>query len=248
MIYRLFRLFPTSHYVLLAALFFIGLELIVAFHQWLLAVTAILLVVLVYGIFLVRYEEAGRFRAVQTLLPMLAAIGLTGLAFFLPRTNILHGYFLVASVLFYGLLRHGARQAYPSWNWMISTLVLFVNLAVVLGIRWHLYVPIVATLVAVFSVTFLLSYQALFRVADSGRYALLLSFGLSLVITQIAWVLQWLPLWFLIQAGMLVTFYYVFFYCLALSLQAQLTRQRMIEYGSLGGVGLLILLFSARWL
>jgi hypothetical protein len=154
----------------------------------------------------------------------------------------------MASVLFYGLLRHGARQAYPSWNWMISTLVLFVNLAVVLGIRWHLYVPILATLAAVFGVTLLISYQALFRVTDSGRYALLLSCSLSLVITQIAWALQFLPLFFLIQAGMLVTFYYVGFYCLALSLQSQLTRQQILEYGSLGGVALLVLLFSARWL
>jgi hypothetical protein len=200
-IYRLFRLFPTSHYILLAALFFVGLELIVAFHQWLLAVTTILLAVLVYGIFLVHYEEAGKFRSMQIWLPALAAIGLTGLAFFLPQTTILHGYFLMASVLFYGLLRHGARQAYPSWNWMISTLVLFVNLAVVLGIRWHLYVPILATLAAVFGVTLLISYQALFRVTDSGRYALLLSCSLSLVITQIAWALQFLPLFFLCKFG-----------------------------------------------
>lgn len=248
MISPAWRLFPSSHYLLLATLFFVGLELIIAFHQWLLPVTVILLAVVVYGIFLVRHEEAERFRAVQIILPALAAVGLTGLAFFLPRTDFLHGYFVMASIIFYVLLRHGARQAYPTWNWMLSLLVLFVNMAVVLGIRFHLYISITTMLLALFVVIFLLSYQALFRVTDSGRHAIIMSLGLSLVMTQIAWTLQFLPFFFLIQAGILVTFYYAFFYCLALSLQNQLTHQRIVEYGSLSVVAILILLFSARWL
>jgi hypothetical protein len=245
---RVFRLFPSSHYILLATLFFIGLELVVAFHQWLLVVTGVLLGVVVYGIFLVRHEEGGRFQAVQIILPALGAVGLTGLAYFLPNTDIRHGYFAVASVLFYGLLRHGARQAYPSWNWMISMLVLFVNVAVVLGVRSNLYISLTATLIAIFAVVFLLSYQALYRVTSSARYALLLSFGLSLVMTQVSWTLQFLPFFFLVQAGIVVTFYYVVFYCLTLSLEQQLTRQRLIEYSALGLVAMAILLLSARWL
>lgn len=242
------RLVPSSHYLLLAALFFVGLELVGAFHQWLIPATAILLAVVIYGIFLIRHEEAGRFRLVQLILPALGAGGLTGLAFFLPRTELLHGYFLLASFVFYGLVRHGARQAYPTWNWMISLLVLFVNVAIILGIRFHLYVSISATLMALFTVIFLLSYQALYRVAASAQSAVVLSLGLSLVMTQIAWTLQFLPLFWLIQSGILVTFYYVFFYSVALSLEGHLTRQRLLEYGSLSLIALLILLFSARWL
>ncbi len=242
------RVFPLSHYLLLAALFFVGLELIVAFHQWLLAVTAILLAIVGYGIFLVRYEEGGRFRLVQIILPTLAAAGFTGLAFFLPRTQLLHAYFLVASFLFYGLLRHGARQAYPTWNWMISTLVLCVDIAVILGIRWHLYTSILATLFAVFIVVFLLSWQALFRLIGEARKTIVLSAALALVMVECAWALQFLPLFFLIQAGLVASFYYVFFYCVALSLQGLLTRRRLLEYGGLGVGATLILLLSARWL
>lgn len=218
------------------------------FHQWLLAVTAILLATVVYGIGLVRYEEAGRWRTIQIILPALAAVGLTGLAFFLPRTELLHVYFAIASVLFYGVLRHGARRAYPTWNWTISLVVLFVNLAVVLGIRWHLYVSLTATLVALFIIAFLISWQALARATDSARYAVAMSFGLALVMTEIGWVLQFLPLFFLVQAGIVSTFYYVFFYCLSFSIQGTLTRQKMIEYSSLGLGALLVLLLSAHWL
>ena len=248
MIKRWLRAFPSSHYVLLAALFFIGLELVITFHQWLVAVTAVLLTVVIYGIFLVRYEEGGRFRSIQIILPALAAIGLTGLAFFLPRTQLLHGYFVVASVLFYGLLRHGARQAYPTWNWMISVLVLFVNVAVILGIRWHLYISLTAILATLFVVIFLLSFQALSRVAETGRHALVMSFGLAFVMTEAAWSLQFLPLFFLVQAGIIATLYYVFFYALTLSLEKKLTRQKIVEYSGLGLAALLVLLLSAHWL
>lgn len=248
MISPLYRLFPASHYLLLAALFFVGLELVVAFHQWFIAVTLVLLAVLVYGIFLVRYEEAGRFRAVQIILPFLAAVGLMGLAFFLPRTDLLHVYFAVASIIFYGLLRHGARQAYPTWNWIIALLVLFVNVAIVLGVRFHLYTAVTHTLIALFVVIFLLSYQSLSRVASSPRYAILLSCGLSLALIQISWTLQFLPLFYLVQAGIIVVFYYLFFYCLVLSIEGHLTRRKIGEYGMVGALALAVLLLSARWL
>lgn len=238
----------SSHYVLLATLFFVGLELVSAFYTFLLPLTAALLVILVYGIFLVRYEEAERFRSVQIILPALAASGLTGLAFFLPRTGILHAYFAAASLVFYDVLRHGARQAYPTWNWNIALLVMFVNLAIVLGIRFYLYIPVTAALVAVGAIIFLLSYQSLSRVTGSARETALLSSGLALGMAQIAWTLQWLPFVWLVQAGIITVFYYFFFYCLVLNFEGRLTRARLVEYGAVGLVALAILLLSARWL
>lgn len=240
--------FPSSHYVLLSVLFFIGLELVVVFHHWILLSSLILLGALIYGIILVRIEEGGDFHPTQAILPILTAAGLTGLAVFLPLTPTIHVYFAVSATLFYWLLRNGARYAYPTWNWVLSTIVLFLNVAVALGFRFNVYLPVIITLLAVFFVSWLVSYQALRRVTSSMLHTCLLALALSLVLTELTWVLQFLPVHFLIQAGVIVVVYYVVFHLLSLSLQHQLTRRHLFEYIGLGALAMTILLATARWI
>ncbi len=245
---RLVQLFPSSHYVLLSLLFFILLELVTVFHRWIWLFIAILLVLMIYGIVLVRIEERGRFKPTQTILPLVTASGLTGFTLFIPLTSLVHLYFALSALIFFLLLRHGARLAYPTWNWLISTVVLFLNVAVALGIRFHLYLPVVATLILVFIVSWLVSVQALRRVAASLSHAMLLAVALGLVLTQLAWTLQFLPIHFMIQAGVIVIVYYVLFHLLSRSLEGELRREHVVEYAALGSFALLILLATARWI
>lgn len=244
----LFRELPSSHYVLLALLFFAGLELIVVFHRWLWLTAVVLLALLAYGVYLVRVEERGRFHPTQAILPLLAATGLTGFTLFLPATGIRHLYFAIASLLFFWLLRHGARQAYPTWNWTISTLTLLLNTAVILGLRFHLYLPLLFTLIMLFVVSFLISAQALRRVANGALQTTLLSLSLALALTELAWTLQFLPVHFLVQAGTIVVTYYVFFHTVSLSLERKLARAHLVEYAVLGAATLAVLLVTARWI
>jgi len=241
------ELFPSSHYALLSILFFIGLELIIVFHSWIWLFTAILLALMVYGIVLVRIEERGRFKPTQVILPLVTASGLTGFTLFLPLNSLIHLYFAASAVIFFVLLRHGARLAYPTWNWLISTIVLFLNIAVALGIRSNLYLGVLTTLLIVFLVSWLVGTQALRRVASSLAHTLLLGAALGLVLTQLTWVILFLPIHFLIQAGIVVVVYYVLFHILSMSLEGRLRRKHIVEYAVLGGIALLSLLVSARW-
>ena len=245
---RLFAYLPSSHYLLLSTLFFVGLELVVILHRWVWVITAAMLLLMVYGIILVRYEERRQFRPSQAVLPIMAAIGLTGFTFFLPPTPLLHLYFTLAGVLLYTILRHGAKRAYPNWNWTASFVVYFLNVAMILGLRWHLSLPLMATIVLVLLVSVLLSGQALRRVAPSKVHVALLALALSLALAELVWVIQFLPLHFLVQAGILVISYYVLFHMLVLSLEHRLHRREALEYLIFGLFSLVLLLTTAEWI
>lgn len=241
------RLFPASHYALLAMLFIVGLELIFALQHWVLLVAQIVLAVVSIGVILVRIEEVGKFTLSNLLLPIFAAIGLSGFAFLLPTSIILHLYIVAAGVVLFFLLKHGARQAYPIWNWIISLLVYFLNIAFILGLRFHLYLPIIFLLFLVFVVTALLAWQALRRLAN-GAVIMLPVAVMAFVLTQLVWVIQFLPVHYLIQAGLITSGYYVMFNLVGLSLTRKISKRDWLEYGLVGLVAIAIILISAQWI
>ena len=241
------RLFPSSHYALLALLFIVGLELIFALQQWVVLVAQVVLVVVMIGVVLVRIEESGKFTLSNVLLPLFAAIGLCGFAFLLPTSFILHLYIAAAGAVLFFILKHGARQAYPIWNWIISLLIYFLNIAFILGLRFHLYLPIIFLLFMVFVVTALLAWQALRRLA-SGSVIMLPVAVMAFVLTQLVWVMQFLPVHYLIQAGLITSGYYVMFNLLGLSITRKITKRDYLEYGIVGVVAVAIILLSAQWI
>jgi hypothetical protein len=242
-------LIPSSHYVLLALLFFAGLETVFALRRWLIPLSAMLLGVMVIGILLVRIEERGRFRAIQAVLPVLAVVGLTLFSLFLPTTILIHIYFVISSLILFWLLRHGAKLAYPTWNWTLSTVVLFLDAATILGLRFHLEyaVPLMMALGLIFLVAFLISFQAIRRVADLASDAVLIALATAISLTEIAWVLQFLPLHYVVQAGTLVVCYYVFFHLISVSYERRLQRKDITEYALVGVGALALILLTARW-
>lgn len=241
------RLVRPSHYVLLSTLFFVGLELIFALHRWVGLLMTTLLVIVAAGIILVRAEERGKFHPIQVILPLLAAIGLTGLALFLPTTPWIHIYFVASAIVLLVLLKHGVRQAYPTWNWAISVIILFINVAAVLGWRFHLYAPILIILPLVWLIMFLISLQALNRVTPSLMEASLLATAMGFVLTEIVWVLQFLPLHYLVQTGIVGALYYVSFHLISVSYERTLSRKDIIEYATVGVLALLLILLTAQW-
>ncbi len=241
------RIFPDSHYALLSLLFFAGLEITFAQQRWLVPLLGIFFVLLAIGIMLVRIEERGRFGFMQAILPCLAVIGLTSFGLFLPSTPYLHLYFMVASLILFWLLRYGAKKAYPTWNWTLSIIVFFVDTASILGLRFHLYIPVIVVLAVIFIVSFLISLQAIRRVSPFFSDAMLIAIAMSLALTQLAWTLQFLPVHYVVQAGVLVAFYYVFFHLISVSYERRLTRQDIIEYCTVAALSLALILLNARW-
>ena len=236
-----------SHYLLLALLFLVGLELFSLFTNWIIFMAASLMLVMFAGVALVRVEEQGAFRPIQMILPALTAAGLTGFTLFLPKTSGLHAYFVLAALVFYWLLKHGARSAFPTWNWTLTMVVVFIDTAVILGLRAHLYWGMVWILLGIFSVSFLASIQALRRVTSTWWETLLPALALSLCLTEMGWVMQFWSIHFIAQAGIIVAAYYVAFNLLSLSFERRLTKADVTEYGAVGTVGLGILLFTAKW-
>ncbi|MGH9858165.1 MAG: DUF5656 family protein [Acidobacteriota bacterium] len=238
---------PTSHYALLALFFLAGLELSYAFQNWFVLAAVLLLVVVTVGIILIRIEERGAFQLVQIILPLMAAAGLTLFALYLP-TPLLHAYFIVSSFIFYFVLKHAARQAYPTWNWIISLVILFVSIASLLGWRFHFYAPPLFVLALFFAIVFLMAFQSFVRYLRQRSEAALVAACFALVLTEVVWVLQFFPLHYMVQAGILITLYYVMFQLLTQSFADRLERRDIIEYMLVGGVTLSLLLVTAQWL
>lgn len=245
---RVLRVFPSSHYALLSLFFLAGLEIIFGLHRFLPVLIGAVLFILFMGIILVRAEEGGRFHPTQTILPALAAFGLTGFALFLPTVGFLHFYFIASAFIFFYVLKYGAKQAYPTWNWVISLGVLFVTVATILGWRFHLYIPVLFVIGMVFVTFFLISLQSLQRLSPSTSEALLLALSTAFVLTEVTWVLQFLPLYYLIQTGVLTAVYYVLFHLVFLSFEGGIKRRDVVEYMIIGAAALLMILASARWI
>lgn len=243
----IWKLFPASHYVLLSALLVVGLELIFILQQWVTLVTVVTITVVILGVVLVRLEERGRFGLIHAVLPILATAGSAGYAFLLPTTSVLHLYILAAGLIFFFLLKHGAREAYPIWNWTLSLVVYFLNIAFILGLRSHLYIPVLLVLVLVLAVTVLMGLQALRRVVRVTSEIVLPALTMAFVLTEVVWVLQFLPSHYLVQTGVVTILYYVIFSLISLSYTRALVRRDIVEYVVVGGVASLIILISTRW-
>lgn len=241
--------FPSSHYALLSIFFFIGLELIALLQRWILLLIGILLAIVTIGIALIRAEEDqyGKFHPVQMILPAMAAFGLAGFALFISAGVWLHAYLVGSAVLFFYLLKHGVKQAYPTWNWVISLAIVFVSLASVLGWRFHLYVPLIIVIPIVFGIFALISLQSFWRYTNHFSEALLIALSISFVLSEFMWALQFLPLHFIVQSGVGVALYYVLFQLTSTSLERSLTKRDILEYSAVTAGALILLLATARW-
>ncbi len=200
-----------SRYLLLALLFAVGLELIFALQRWVYVVAAAVVAVVAIGVVLIRLEEGGSFRIIHSILPLLACAGMSGFAFLLPTTAVLHAYIAGAGTFFFLLLKYGARPAYPLWNWLMSLAVYFFTVAFILGLRFHLDLPVLPLLLAVGTVTVLITGQALGRITRRPGDSLVPVLGITLALTEVTWILQWLPLHYLVQASVVSALYYVMF-------------------------------------
>ncbi len=249
LLFRTMRhVFPSSHYALLALFFFGGLEFAFALRRLVFLIIAIILAITVVGIILVRSEEQDGFHPTQAILPALAAMSVALFALFLPINGLLHAYFLGAAVMFFFILKHGAKQAYPTWNWVISLVVLFLAVAATLGWRFTLYAPPVFVLGILFLVISTLSVQSLVRYAKSTAEAWLLALTIGLVLMEVIWALQFLPLHYMVQAGVIVAAYYVLFQLTSTSMERMVRKKDIWEYVLVGGGAIGVLLFTANWL
>ncbi len=240
-------LYPSSHYALLALFFFAGMEVSLAVPRWIILIISIILAITAVGIILIRTEEGSRFHPTQTILPALAASSVAAFALFLPTGLFLHIYFTASAILFFYLLKHGAKQAYPTWNWVISMAVLFVTLAAIIGWRFNLYLPIILILGLVFASIVLMSLQSIVRYSSSLPESWLIALSTGFILTELVWVMQFLPLHFMVQAGIVVTVYYVVFQLTTTSYERQLSKKDFYEYLAVGVGTLVALLSTARW-
>ena len=239
--------FPSSHYVLLSLFYFIGMEVWFALNAWPVVLFFIILAVLVIGIILIRSEEGDRFHPTQAILPTLAAFGFTAFAIYLPQSFFLHFYFAACAVIFFFILKYGAKQAWPTWNSAISLVVLFACVAPVIGWRFYLYSPVGYMLAILFPIIALTAFQSLVRYAHSIYETLLLSLATGLVLTEMVWILQFLPLHFVVEAGFIVSLYYAILQIIIAAYERRLSKRLLIELALAGAIGAAILLTTARW-
>lgn len=238
----------SSHYVLLATVLVAGLELIFLIHHWLPVLVSIFLGILAAGIALLRWEEKHHFTLSQIILPAVTAASLSGFALFIPLTPLLHLYFVLAGLIFFFVLRYGARVPYPTWNWALTTLIFFLSTASLLGWRFYGYAPFLLILLLLFLTYWLLSWQAFLYSATSTATAWLLAAGHSLALVQLAWVVHFLPLSWLALSSIITSVYYTSFHLLSISVERPLRRQELWEYGTVSALAVLIISLTSGWL
>ncbi len=240
-------LFPSSHYALLSLFLFIGLELLFVVHQWFFLLLFILLAVLSIGIILIRSEEGEQFHPTQTILPTLAGFGFAAFAVYLPLTAFIHVYFVLCAIAFFFILKYGAKQAWPTWNAIISVAVLCTVIAPIIGWRFTLYTPVWIVILLIFPAIALMALQSLLRyttnIADAGLVALIVAFVLS----ELTWLLQFLPLHFIVQSGCIIAAYYGIMQITTAAYEGTLNRRLAIEYTVVGAIATALLLLTARW-
>ena len=223
------------------------MEIAFALQQLIIPSILVLIAISAAGVVLIRYEELGTFRPYQSLLPILAVIGLSAFALFQPFSIWLHGYIIASSITLYFILAHSAKHAYPTWNTAATLVVLFSIFGAILGSRFHLYIPIPIILPIMFASVTLMAVQGLIRRLPSAAESWQLASIIGFVITQTTWVLQFLPIHFYVQSGVLLTFYYALFGIVATVYERGLTRKSVFEYLGYSGLAFIALLVSARW-
>lgn len=238
---------PNYHYVLLTLFFFGGLELIFFVHRFIPVLTGLLIMIVVAGVALLKAEEGGHWRMASFVLPALAVSGAVSFSLFLPVTALVHLFMALSALLLYLLLTWGAREAYPTWNWTLATILFFLNAASILGWRYYLYAPILLLLILIAVLSWLTLWQGWWRLNTPPAATMTVAAGGTLALTEVAWVLQFLPLHYLIQASVLTTFYYLVFNLTRISLKRQLHRKDLFEYGMVGVMAVAVVLLLARW-
>ena len=241
------KIFPSSHYAILSLFLFIGLELLFVIHNWLFILFAIFISILFIGILLIRSEEGRGFHPTQMILPILAAVGFVSLAVYLPITFYLHIYFAACASLFFFILKYGARQAWPTWNIVISLAVTFAIIAPTIGWRFTFYTPVWIMLAVLFPAIALLAFQSLLRYTNTMDDAIMVSLCIGFVLTEVAWILQFLPLHFIVQAGILLALYYMAIQITISTVERTLSRKTIIEYCIIGAIAVLLLALTANW-
>lgn len=236
-----------SHPLLLSVFFFAGLEIAFSFQQFLVPTIAVLILVVFLGVGLVRYEELGFFRPYQMILPVIATLAFSGFALFLPKNAWLDVYSVVCGVCMYLILTHGAKHAYPTWNMVLSLIVLLLSLAGILGSRFHLYIPVPIAVGVAFFVTTVMCAQTLVRYEKSPAEAWLMASILGLIVSETIWVLQFLPLHFMVQAGVVLSILYSGYGLAIARTEHNLTKQTALQHISLSVIALAALLLTARW-
>lgn len=240
-------LFPSSHYALLSLFLFIGLELLFVVHRWLFLLLFILLAILIIGIILIRHEEGEQFHITQTILPTLAAFGFVAFAVYLPITAFIHVYFLLCAIAFFFILKHGAKQAWPTWNAIISIAVLCTVIAPIIGWRFTLYTPVWIIILLIFPAIALMAFQSLLRYTDNTAQAGLVALVLAFVLSQLTWLLQFTPLHFVVQSGCIIAVYYGAMHVITATYEGVLHKRATIEYVAVSVAAILLLLLTARW-
>lgn len=236
-----------THYVALSLLLFTGLEIILSGRFQLPLSFLFFFLVILAGIILIRSEEK-KLHMAQLILPSLATLSFVAFALFLPPSRWLHVYFAGCGLLFFFILRYGARLKYPTWNWMLALIVYFFSMAAMIGWRFYFYIPLVLMLVLIFLVTWLISWQALTRAPRGQAQIVLITLVLALVMSQLGWTLQFLPLHHLAQASLLTILFYAYFHLIRVALWREVGSRDILEYAGVSGVAAFIIVVSSQWI
>jgi hypothetical protein len=75
----------------------------------------------------------------------------------------------------------------------------------------------------------------------------MIALSLGFVLTEVAWILQFLPLHFIVQAGFIVAIYHTIMQLAILTIERNMSKRTAIEYALVGIGALMLLVVTAHW-
>lgn len=194
-------------------------------------------------------------KASMTPIPVLFFLGSLGLLYFI-NSPVQEQIFIIASTAIYylahlGIYRLRIYEKDETARALVGASALttiFFFYAAVYGIYLNFVVPLWILMLAFLCVTTLVSFQYLWLIKKDVKSVWNYSLVLGLIMTEIAWVVNFWPFGYLTTGAVTLIFYYVFWDLVQCHFLGNLTKKKvltnMISFGLLASM----ILFSSRWL
>jgi hypothetical protein len=214
-------------------------------------------IIIIFLILLYAIRAAHRIskRAVMTPLPLFFSLSALGLLYFISSPFQENIFILLSAGIYYFLLLGIYRlKSYEKDQTAIGILgassvaTIFFFYSSVYGIYLNFVFPLWALMLAFLFVTTLISFQYLWILKKDIRMVWSYSLVLGLIMTEIAWVLNFWPFGYLTTGVVALIFYYIFWDLVCMAFKATLTKKRVIQNMAYFVCLAFVVLLSSHWL
>lgn len=193
--------------------------------------------------------------AVMTSVPVLFSLSSLGMLYFISSNKQQTAFIILSAAVYYvmhfGLYRLKQYNKDKTAQGIIAAAAfatIFSFYAVTYGIYLNFMVPLWTLMMAFMIVTVLVSYQYFLIVCRDSKIAWRYGFVSGLIMSEVAWVVNFWPFGYLTTAAISLIFYYIFWDLIMSHLLDCLSKKRVLSNIAISVALASVVLLSSRWL